>query len=99
VSLVRVEDVDWIEAADYCVRIHVAGRTHLLREPLKALESRLDPRRFFRVHRSAIVNLTRVRELCPYYRGESVLTLQDGTQLRLSRDRRERLHAALGVLT
>jgi two-component system LytT family response regulator len=97
VSLLRVEDLDWIEAADYCVRIHAGGRVHVLREALKDLEARLDPRRFFRVHRSAIVNLSRIRELCPLYNGESVLVLLDGTQLRLSRSRREQLHLALGV--
>jgi two-component system LytT family response regulator len=96
-SLLRVEDVDWIEAADYCVRVHAGGRVHLLREPMKELEARLDPRRFFRVHRSAIVNLSRIRELCPLYHGESVLVLLDGTQLRLSRARREQLHLVLGV--
>jgi two-component system LytT family response regulator len=97
VSLLRVEDVDWIEAADYCVRVHAGGRVHLLREPMKDLESRLDPRHFFRVHRSAIVNLSRIRELCPYFRGEWLLTLMDGTQLRLSRARRDQLRAVLGV--
>jgi two-component system LytT family response regulator len=97
VSLLRVEDVDWIEAADYCVRVHAGGRVHVLREALKDLEARLDPRRFFRVHRSAIVNLSRIRELCPLYNGESVLVLLDGTQLRLSRSRREQLHLVLGV--
>jgi two-component system, LytTR family, response regulator len=97
VSLLAVDEVDWIEAADYCVRIHAAGRVHLLREPMKDLERRLDPRRFFRVHRSAIVNLARVRELHPYFRGESIVALADGTRLRLSRARRERLHALLGV--
>lgn len=97
VSLLHVEDVDWIEAADYCVRIHAGGRVHVLREAIKDLEARLDPRRFFRVHRSAIVNLSRIRELCPLYNGESVLVLLDGTQLRLSRARREQLHLVLGV--
>jgi two-component system, LytTR family, response regulator len=97
VSLLPVDEVDWVEAADYCVRIHAGGRVHLLREPLKELERRLDPRRFFRVHRSAIVNLSRVRELHPYFRGESIVALADGTRLRLSRARREQLHARLGV--
>ena len=97
VTLLGVDEIDWIEAADYCVRIHAGGRQHLHREPLKDLESRLDPRRFFRVHRSAIVNLSRVKELCPYFHGESLVVLRDGTRLRLSRARREQLHAALGV--
>jgi two-component system LytT family response regulator len=87
--------VDWIEAADYYVKLHVSGKTHLLRETMSALENRLDPRRFFRVHRSAIVNLDRIRELQPYFRGEHVLILQDGTKLKLSRSRREKLEAIL----
>jgi two-component system, LytTR family, response regulator len=95
VFFLRLEDLDWIEAADYYVKLHVAGKTHLLRETMSALENRLDPRRFFRVHRSAIVNLDRIRELQPYFRGEHVLILQDGTKLKLSRSRREKLEAIL----
>ena len=91
----RVSDIDWIEAADYYVKIHTGKDAHLLRESMNALETRLDPARFFRVHRSAIVNLDRVRELQPYFRGEHVVILQDGTRLKLSRVRREKLEAAL----
>jgi two-component system LytT family response regulator len=94
---VLVDEVDWIEAADYCVRIHTGGRVHLLREPLRDLESRLDPRRFFRLHRSAIVNLTRIKELQPHFHGDGVVVMHDGTRLRVSRGRRERLHRLLGV--
>lgn len=96
VAFVRVEDLDWIEAADYCVKLHAQGQVHLLRESLNALEARLDPARFFRVHRSAIVNLDRIKELQPYFKGEHVLILQDGTRLKLSRARRENLEARLG---
>ena len=97
VFFVRVDDVDWIEAADYCVRIHTAGRFHLLREPLGDLETRLDPRRFLRVHRSAIVNLARIKELQSHFHGDGVLLMHDGSRLRVSRGRRERLHQLLGV--
>lgn len=96
VIFVRAEDLDWIEAADYYVKLHTQGQVHLLREPLSALETRLDPDRFFRVHRSAIVNLDRIKELQPYFKGEHVLILQDGTRLKLSRARRESLEARLG---
>jgi two-component system LytT family response regulator len=96
VAFVRVEELDWIEAADYCVKLHTRGQVHLLRESLNALETRLDPARFFRVHRSAIVNLDRIRELQPYFKGEHVLILQDGTRLKLSRARRESLETRLG---
>ena len=91
----RVAEIDWIEAADYYVKIHAGKQSHLLRESMNTLEERLDPARFFRVHRSAIVNLDRVRELQPYFRGEHVVTLEDGTKLKLSRSRRAKLEAAL----
>jgi two-component system LytT family response regulator len=96
VFFVRVEDLDWIEAADYCVKLHTGGRSHVIRESMTALEERLDPRRFFRASRSAIVNLDRVREIQPYARGEQVVLLQDGTRLKLSRGRRLELEERLG---
>jgi two-component system LytT family response regulator len=95
VFFLRSDEIDWVEAADYYVKLHASGKTHLLRETMNALEERLDPRKFFRVHRSAIVNLDRIRELQPYFRGEHVLILQDGTRLKLSRARRERLEDVL----
>src|SRR5690606_9592672 len=58
-----VDEIDWLEAADYFVKLHVGGKVHLVSETLGSLELRLDPAVFMRVHRSAIVNLTRVREL------------------------------------
>jgi two-component system LytT family response regulator len=97
VFFLRVDDVDWIEAADYCVRVHTAGRFHLMREPLGELEARLDPRRFVRVHRSAIVNLARIKELQPRFHGDGVVVMQDGSRLRVSRGRRDRLHELLGL--
>lgn len=96
VLFIRADEIDWIEAADYYVKLHVAGKVHMLRESMAALEARLDPDVFFRVHRSAIVNLERVRELQPFSRREHVLVLRDGTRLRLTRSRRERLAALLG---
>jgi two-component system LytT family response regulator len=95
VVFVRVDEIDWIEAADYYVRLHVARKTHLLRETMSALEDQLDPTRFFRVHRSAIVNLDRLVEIQPYFHGEHILVLQDGSKLKLSRSRKEKLEAVL----
>jgi two-component system, LytTR family, response regulator len=92
---VRVEDVDWIEADDYYAKLHVGEKTHLLRETMGSLEARLEPTRFFRVHRSAIVNLDRVREVQFLFRGEHVVILHDGTRLKLSRNRLEKLEAML----
>ncbi|HEX7419054.1 MAG TPA: LytTR family DNA-binding domain-containing protein [Thermoanaerobaculia bacterium] len=97
VVVVRAEDIDWIEAADYYASIHAGPASYLLRETMAELERRLDPERFFRVHRSAIVNLDRIREVHPLFRGDCTLVLSNGTQVRLSRTRREefaRLFAA-----
>jgi two-component system LytT family response regulator len=86
--VVDAADVDWIEAADYYATLHVGGKAHLVRETLTDLARRLDPGRFFRVHRSAIVNLDRVREIHPLHRGDAELLLAGGTRVRLSRTRR-----------
>lgn len=93
---VRVAEIEWIEAADYNVRIHTSKQTYTTRETLSALAEQLDPRRFVRVHRSTIVNIDRVREIQPYFHGAHVLVLQDGTEIRLSRSRRHAFEEALG---
>ncbi len=88
---VRTADVDWIEAAKNYVRLHVGDRTHLLRSTLTALEQRLDPERFRRVNRSAVVNLDRVRELQPWFHGDAIVILDRGARLGLSRRYRANL--------
>jgi two-component system LytT family response regulator len=93
---VRVSDIEWIEAADYNVRIHTAAQTYTTRETLSGLAEQLDPRRFVRVHRSTIVNLDHVREIQPYFHGAYILVLQNGTEVRLSRARRHAFEEALG---
>jgi len=95
--VVNAEDIDWIGAADYYVELHVGGQAHLLRETMNELAARLDPEKFFRVHRSAIINLERVREIHPLFRGDCDLVLEGGRRVRLSRTRRaefERLFTA-----
>jgi two-component system LytT family response regulator len=94
-TVIAVADIDWIEAQDYCAAVHVGGAVHVLRHSLSALESELDPTRFVRVHRGAMVNLTRIREL-HHGGGELVVVLQDGTRLPVSRRRRELLERLLG---
>ena len=91
IRFVRVEDVDWIESAGNYVRVHVGRDKHLLRGTLGALERELDPKQFARIHRSAIVNLDRVRELEPYTGGDYIAFLTDGRKLRVSRTFRDRL--------
>jgi two-component system, LytTR family, response regulator len=97
ITFLEVASIDWIEAADYVVRLHAGGATHVLREPISDLERRLDPRRFFRIHRSTIVNLASVKEMQPLFHGEYAVIMRDGTRLRLSRSRRDRLQSLLGA--
>lgn len=87
--IVDIAEIDWIEAEDYYAAVHVRGHRHLLRESITSLEERLDPSRFARVHRSAIVNLAQVREIRSAAVGDSVVLLRDGTELPLSRRRRK----------
>ena len=95
VLFINPSDVDWIEADNYYIKLHVGGRAHLLRLSMKELEERLDPKTFWRTHRSAIINLDRVKELQQHPSGEYVVVLRDGTELKLSRARRERLQELL----
>ena len=97
-SFVRVEDVDWVEASDYYAALHVGGATHLVRETMQEIERRLDPRHFVRVHRSAIVNVTRVREIRAAAGGRQEVVLRDGTRLPIGRGRREQLERACAEL-
>ncbi|MGA8762053.1 MAG: response regulator [Candidatus Sulfotelmatobacter sp.] len=97
VLFVRISDVDWIEAADYYACLHVGPRTHLLRRSMSELEQELDPAAFCRIHRSAIVNLDRVRGLKLSEDGEYEVHLENGVRLRLSRRYRKQLQSRLGV--
>jgi len=94
--VVPVADVDWIQAEDNYVRLHVGAATHLMRETLAAMERTLDPRRFVRVHRSTIVNVDRVRSIESWGLGEFLLVLHDGAKLQTSRGYRERVREAFG---
>jgi two-component system LytT family response regulator len=96
VYFVRVEDIDWIEAAGNYVRLHVGKEDHLLRESMGGIEARLDGRQFLRIHRSTIVNIERVRELQPAFHGDYAVILQDGTELTLSRGYRDKVQEILG---
>jgi two-component system LytT family response regulator len=91
VFFLRVDEIDWIEAAGNYVRLHIGAEEHLLRETMNSLEQKLDPARFARIHRSTMVNLTRIKELQPWFRGDYVVILRDGHQLTLSRSYRGRL--------
>ena len=92
----RTEEIDWVEAAGNYVRLHVGPGSHLLRETMNAIEGRLDPEKFFRIHRSRIVNMERIQELQPWLNGEYAVLLRTGTRLTLSRGYREKLQDRLG---
>ncbi len=96
VTLLPVGEIEWIDAEGDYVRIHVGKTWHLLRETMKNLEDQLDAARFVRIHRSTIVNLEKVKELQPFFRGEYVVVLHNGTTLKLSRGYRDNLEARLG---
>lgn len=93
--IVDARDVDCLEAADDYVELHVGDAVHILRERLADLEQRLDPARFVRIHRSTIVNLTRVREIHPLVRGDALVMLDGGAAFRCSRSRRPELERRL----
>jgi two-component system LytT family response regulator len=96
VVFLRTEDIDWVEASGNYVRLHVGSDAHLLRESMKNMERRLDPSTFVRIHRSAIVNVDRIRELEPWFHGEYIVILRDGTRLTSSRVFSDRLNALIG---
>ncbi|RMF14582.1 MAG: DNA-binding response regulator [Alphaproteobacteria bacterium] len=85
ITIVEAHEIDYIDAAGDYLCIHVGDQTHILRETMKAMEAKLDPRRFQRIHRSAIVNLDRVRAIEPHGNGECFLLLDNGRRLKVSR--------------
>lgn len=97
VCFVSVSEIDWIEAADYYVSLHVGRKTHLLRRSMAELEKELDENAFCRIHRSAIVKLDKVRRLELNESGEYDVLLDDGTRLRLSRRYRKELQSRLRI--
>lgn len=97
IHLVNATDIDWIDAAGDSVRMHVGKATHTVRKSMGEMLASLDPQKFLRIHRSTIVNIDRVKELQPWFHGEYVVVLNDGTKLKLSRGHREKLSAILGV--
>lgn len=97
ILILRVEDVDWIEAAANYVKLHVGSRVYLLRETMNRLEEKLDAARFIRIHRSTIVRIDRIKELEPLFQGDYLVILQDGARLTSSRSYRDKLQELLNV--
>jgi two-component system LytT family response regulator len=94
--LVRIEDIEWVEARGDYVRIYSNGRADLLRETISGVERGLPPSRFVRIHRSSIVNIAKVKEIRRRPGGDQVAVLQSGVHCRLSRSGRERLGRLVG---
>ena len=98
IYFLETAEIDWIEAEGNYVSVHSAKKSHLLRETISSLEAQLDPKKFLRIHRSSIVRIDRIQELQPWFHGEYRIILQNGTQLTLSRNYRDKLQEALGKL-
>lgn len=88
---VAVKDIRWMQSDGNYVDLHTASGTHTIREPLASVEARLDPARFIRIHRRVIVAIDQIKEMQPWFAGDQVLILRDGSKLRVSRTRREAL--------
>ena len=99
IVFLKVEEIDWIEAAGNYLTLHVGTASHLIRETMNDLESRLDPAQFLRIHRSTIVNIDRIREMQPLFHGDFTVILMNGTRLMLSRNYKSRLPRHLGKLS
>jgi len=95
VVFLAVDEIDWIGGAGNYVELHAGERKHLVRDTMKAMESKLDPDKFVRVHRSHIVNMDRVKSMEPWFHGEYVLILENGTELQSSRTYSDRLRQML----
>ena len=90
---VRVKDIDWIESNRNNVLLHVGPMSHLYHDTTSGIESKLDPRRFLRIHRSTIVHIDRIKELHPWFNGDYQVVLKDGTKLTMSSSYRQKLKA------
>jgi two-component system LytT family response regulator len=96
VVFIKVDDIDWVEAADNYVSLHVGNEEHLHRETMSAIETMLPATRFMRISRSTIVNVDRIKELQPLFHGEYAVILRNGTRLTLSRSYRDKLPLLMG---
>lgn len=93
---VRMDDIDWVGGAGNYVELHIGKKSYLMRKTMNALEIKLDSRRFLRIHRSAIVNVERIKELRPWHYGDRKIVLLDGTQLTLKRCYSDKLEQLAG---
>jgi two-component system LytT family response regulator len=91
IFFLKIDEIDWIEAAGNYLKLHVGRDAHLIRETMNSIEAKLDPDKFRRIHRSTVVNIDRIKELHPMFSGDYAVILRNGAELTLSRNYRERL--------
>jgi two-component system LytT family response regulator len=96
ITFLSIDEINWIEADDKYVHLHTTKISPMVRQTLSAMETQLDPKKFRRIHRSAIVNVERIKELQPLFSGEYSIHLEDGTKLTLSRNYKDKLFDLLG---
>jgi two-component system LytT family response regulator len=99
ILLIETKEIDWIEAERNCVHIHVGSRNYELRTTLSSVESKLHPRQFVRIHRSTIVNMSKVKEIQPWFHGHHKVLMTNGVELRMSRYQSESVELLLGRMT
>jgi len=96
IILLRTEEIEWLEADDKYLHLHVGAVSHLVRTTLNAMQSQLDPQKFLRIHRSTIVNVDRIKELHPSINGDQEVILHSGAKITLSRNYRNKFYSLLG---
>ena len=96
INFLSTHEINWIEADDKYVLLHTSKINPMVRQTLNAMEAQLDPKKFKRIHRSAIVNVARIKELQPMFNGEHSVLLEDGTKLTLTRSYKDKLFDLLG---
>jgi two-component system LytT family response regulator len=94
--LLPTDEIDWVETHGNYVKVHAGRESHLIRGTMQALETKLDPEKFVRVHRSILVNVEKIKEIYPRSNGDQDLVLQNGQQVMLSRNYRDKFFALLG---
>jgi two-component system LytT family response regulator len=95
IYFLKTEEIDWVEGAGDYLTLHSGSQTHLIRETMGNFHAKLDPQKFLRIHRSTIVNIERIKDIRPLYKGEYVVTLTSGISLKASRGYRNGLRPLL----
>jgi two-component system LytT family response regulator len=95
IYFLKIEEIDWVEGAGDYLSLHVGSGSHLIRETMGNFQAKLDPRKFLRIHRSTIVNIDRIKDIKPLFKGEYRITLTNGTRLNSSRGYRPQLQKLL----